>query len=61
MYLCVLSSTPDDPNDTPYDPSAHMNGIKWKHHPVQPKNVEKQIRELMNEGVDVFRRGLKIL
>jgi len=54
MYLCVLSSTPDDPNDTPYDPSAHMVGLKWKHHPVQPKNVEKQIRELMNEGVDVF-------
>ncbi len=54
MYLCVLSSTPDDPNDTPYDPSAHMHGLNWKHHPVNPKNVEKQIRELMNEGVDVF-------
>lgn len=54
MYLCVLSSTPDDPNDTPYDPSAHMHGLNWKHHPVSPKNVEKQIRELMNEGVDVF-------
>jgi len=54
MYLCVLSSTPDDPNDVPYDPSAHMHGLKWKHHPVNPKNVEKQIRDLMNEGVDVF-------
>ena len=54
MYLCVLSSTPDDPNDVPYDPSAHMHGLNWKHHPVNPKNVEKQIRELMNEGVDVF-------
>jgi D-alanine--D-alanine ligase len=54
MYLCVLSSTPDDPNDKPYDPSAHMQGLKWKHHPVNPKNVEKQIRELLNEGVDVF-------
>ena len=54
MYLCVLSSTPDDPNDTPYDPSAHMNGLNWKHHPVHPKNVEKQIRDLMTEGVDVF-------
>jgi len=54
MYLCVLSSTSDDPHDTPYDPSAHMYGLKWKHHPVHPKNVEKQIRELMNEGVDVF-------
>src|SRR5260221_13432572 len=54
MYLCVLSSTPDDPNDTPYDPSAHMHGLNWNHHPVNPKNVEKQVRELMNEGVDVF-------
>ena len=54
MYLCVLSSTPDDPNDKPYDPSPHMNGFQWKHHQVQPKNVEKQIRDLMNEGVDVF-------
>ena len=54
MYLCVLSSTPDDPNDKPYDPSAHMYGLKWKHHPVDPKNVEKQIRDLMDEGVDVF-------
>lgn len=54
MYLCVLSSTPDDPNDKPYDPSAHMNGFQWKHHQVNPKNVEKQIRDLMNEGVDVF-------
>ncbi|HET9905742.1 MAG TPA: hypothetical protein VFQ23_03855 [Anaerolineales bacterium] len=54
MYLCVLSSTPDDPNDKPYDPAPHMNGFNWKHHQVNPKNVEKQIRDLMNEGVDVF-------
>ena len=54
MYLCVLSSTPDDLNDKPYDPSAHMNGFQWKHHQVNPKNVEKQIRDLMKEGVDVF-------
>ncbi|HRQ31781.1 MAG TPA: ATP-grasp domain-containing protein [Anaerolineales bacterium] len=54
MYLCVLSSLPDDPNDKPYDPSAHMDGLKWKHHQVDPQNVEKQIRDLMDEGVDVF-------
>ena len=53
MYLCVLSSIPD-PNDVPYDPSAHMNGFKWKHYQVDPKNVERQIRDLLNEGVDVF-------
>ena len=53
MYLCVLSSIPD-PNDVPYDPSAHMNGFKWKHYQVNPKNVERQLRDLLNEGVDVF-------
>src|SRR5215475_3308675 len=31
-----------------------MNGFKWKHYQVNPKNVEKQIRDLLNEGVDVF-------
>ncbi|MBI4762154.1 MAG: D-alanine--D-alanine ligase family protein [Chloroflexota bacterium] len=54
MYICVLSSLSEDPNDKPYDPSPHMNGFKWKHHPVQPFNVEKQLRDLVNEGVDVF-------
>ena len=53
MYLCVLSSIPD-PNDVPYDPAPHMNGFKWKHYQVSPKNVERQIRDLLNEGVDVF-------
>lgn len=53
MYLCVLSSIPE-PNDVPYDPSPHMNGFKWKHYQVQPKNVERQLRDLLNEGVDVF-------
>ena len=54
MYLCVLSSIPDDPNDKPYDPSAHMRGLKWLHHPMHHKGVEKQIRGLLDEGVDVF-------
>jgi len=31
-----------------------MNGYKWKQYEVSPKNVEKQLRELINEGVDVF-------
>ena len=53
MYLCVLSSIPD-PNDVPYDPSPHMNGFKWKHYQVNPKNVERQLRDLLSEGVDVF-------
>ena len=53
MYICVLTSIPDE-NDPPYDPSPHMNGYKWKHYLVGPKNVEKQIRALMDEGVEVF-------
>ena len=54
MYICVLSSVPDDPNDPPYDPSPYMNGLKWKHHSLDPVEVEKQIQDLINEGVDVF-------
>ena len=53
MYICVLTSTPDE-NDIPYDPSPYMKGYRWKQHLVEPVNVEKQIKDLMNEGVDVF-------
>ena len=53
MYLCVLSSIPDA-DDVPYDPSPHMSGYKWKHYQVSPKNVERQLRSLINEDVDVF-------
>ena len=53
MYICVLTSVPDE-NDIPYNPSPYMNGYRWKQHLVEPKNVEKQIRDLMDEGVDSF-------
>ncbi len=53
MYICVLTSTPDE-NDVPYDPSPYMNGYRWKQHLVEPKDVEKQIRDLMFDGVDAF-------
>ncbi len=53
MYICVLTSTPDA-DDIPYDPSPYMNGYRWKQHLVEPKYVEKQIRDLMNDGVDTF-------
>lgn len=53
MYICVLTSVPEE-NDIPYDPSPYMNGYRWKQYLVQPKNVERQIRDLMDEGVDVF-------
>ena len=53
MYICVLTSTPEA-NDIPYDPSPYMRGYHWKQYLVKPKNVEKQIRDLMDEGVDIF-------
>ena len=53
MYLCILSSTPSA-DDVPYDPSPHMNGFKWKHYEMKPKNIERQLRDLLSEGVDVF-------
>jgi D-alanine-D-alanine ligase-like ATP-grasp enzyme len=53
MYICVLTSVPDE-NDIPYDPSPYMKGYRWKQHLVEPKNVEKQIRNLMDEGVETF-------
>lgn len=53
MYICALTSIPDK-DDIPYDPSPYMKGYKWKQHLVQPDHVEKQIRDLMNEGVDTF-------
>lgn len=53
MYICVLTSEPDD-DDIPYDPSPYMKGYKWKQHLVAPTNVEKQIKALIDEGVDVF-------
>ena len=53
MYLCVLSSLPEE-NDPPYDPSPHLEGRKWRHHVVQRTKVEDQIKSLMDDGVDVF-------
>jgi D-alanine-D-alanine ligase len=53
MYICALTSVPD-PDDIPYDPSPYMKGYKWKQHLVLPDNVEKQIKDLMDEGVEVF-------
>lgn len=53
MYICVLTSMPD-PDDVPYDPAPYMNGFRWKHYLVQPTDVEKQIKDLIDEGVDAF-------
>lgn len=53
MYICALTSVPDK-EDVPYDPSPYMKGYKWRQHHVQPQNIEKQIRDLLNDGVQVF-------
>ena len=53
MYICVLSSIAEE-NDPPYDPSPQLEGRQWRHHVVQPTNVEEQIKALMDDGVDVF-------
>jgi D-alanine-D-alanine ligase len=53
MYLCALTSVPDA-DDIPYDPSPYMKGYKWKQHLVRPDHVEKQISDLMGEGVETF-------
>ena len=53
MYICVLTSEPDE-NEVPYDPSPYMKGYRWKQYFVQPTNVEQQVRDLIDEGVDVF-------
>jgi D-alanine-D-alanine ligase len=53
MYICVLTSVPEE-NEPPYDPSPHMNGFKWKQYVVDSNDNEKQIRALMDEGIDVF-------
>jgi len=69
MYICVLSSVPDDPNDPPYDPSPYMNGFKWKHHRVDPVEVEKQMCALRDRTcaaygkswVGLYRRRFEVL
>jgi len=53
MYICVLTSLPDE-DDLPYDPSPYMKGYRWKQHMVQPTSAETQICDLIDEGVDVF-------
>lgn len=53
MYICALTSIPDA-DDLPYDPSPYMKGYKWKQHLVKPDHVEKQILDLMDEGIEIF-------
>ncbi len=53
MYLCVLSSLPEDP-DLPYDPSAYLQKYHWDQHVVQPLDLPGQIQGLIRRGCDLF-------
>jgi D-alanine-D-alanine ligase len=53
MYICVLSSPPD-PNDIPYDPSAYFTEHRWEHITPHSSSYVSEIDALINRGVDVF-------
>lgn len=53
MYICVLSSPPD-PNDIPYDPSAYFTEHRWELVTPHPTNYISEIDTLINKGFDVF-------
>jgi D-alanine-D-alanine ligase len=53
MYICVLSSPPD-PDDVPYDPSAYFTEHRWEHFKPHPHYYREQIAELAKKGFDVF-------
>ncbi len=53
MYICILANKSDVEGDVD-GLSSYMNGYRWKQHVVHPVDVEKQVRELIDEGVDVF-------
>jgi D-alanine-D-alanine ligase len=53
MYICVLSSPPDDP-DVPYDPSPYLLGHQWEQPELLPYNLEDQIKSLAAKNFDIF-------
>lgn len=53
MYICVLSSPPD-PDDLPYDPSAYFTNYHWEHFTPHYLKYKTEIRQLIEKGVDVF-------
>lgn len=53
MYLCVLSSPPD-PDDIPYDPSAYFTEHRWEHYKPHPQHYRTEIARLAAKGFDVF-------
>jgi D-alanine-D-alanine ligase len=53
MYICVLSSPPD-PDDTPYDPSAYFKNYRWEHFTPHYAHYPNEIKQLIGKGIDVF-------
>ena len=53
MYICVLSSPPDE-NDIPYDPSSYFTNHQWEHFIPDPEIFKIQIDEQIKNGFDVF-------
>jgi D-alanine-D-alanine ligase len=55
MHICVLSSPSGDPEDSlGYDLAPYFNGYEWEHRVLDPKNIENEIKALMDDGVEVF-------
>jgi D-alanine-D-alanine ligase len=53
MYICVLSSPPD-PDDVPYDPSAYFTEHRWEHIKPHPQNYRSELANLARKGFDAF-------
>jgi D-alanine-D-alanine ligase len=53
MHICVLSSPPD-PDDLPYDPSAYFTNYHWEHFTPHYLKYKEEIQQLIEKGVDVF-------
>ncbi|MEI6290867.1 MAG: D-alanine--D-alanine ligase [Chloroflexota bacterium] len=53
MYICVLSSPPDE-NDIPYDPSSYFTDHRWEHFIPDAINFKSEIDALAAKGFDAF-------
>jgi D-alanine-D-alanine ligase len=53
MYICVLSSPPDDP-DIPYDPSPYLEQHRWDQPELLPYDLESQVQTLAAKNYDLY-------
>jgi D-alanine-D-alanine ligase len=55
MYICILSSpTGDDSDPLGYDLAPYFDGYEWEHRVLDPDNIEAEVKNLMDSGVEVF-------